>query len=105
MSESNDDQPENLSFDPSETVSFEDEDGQEHRCVVLAITEYGGDEFAMLAPVEQVESTEQEELELYLFRYDVTEDDTEEFSFIEDEAVFAAVQEIFSAMFGEEEAN
>ena len=105
MSASNDDQPEELVFDPSETVSFEDEEGNEHRCVVLAITEHNGDEYAMLAPVEQVESTDRDELELYLFRYDVTEDDTEEFSFIEDEAVFAAVQEIFSAMFGDEDAN
>jgi hypothetical protein len=109
MSASNDDenqdQPDNLVFDSSETVSFEDEEGNEHTCVVLAITEYGGDEYAMLAPVEQVESSDQEELELYLFRYDVSEDDTEEFSFIEDEAVFAAVQEIFSGMFGEDEAN
>lgn len=105
MSASNDDQSEDLVFDPSETVTFEDEEGNEHHCVVLAITEYEGDEYAMLAPVEQVESNEQEELELYLFRYDVTEDDTEEFSFIEDEAVFAAVQEIFSAMFGDDEGN
>ena len=92
MSASNEDQPSNdeLVFDPSETVTFEDEDGKEHRCVVLAITEHGGDEFAMLAPVEQVESDEQEELELYLFRYEVTDDDTEEFSFIEDEATYDA---------------
>ena len=105
MSASNDDLNEDLVFDPSETVTFEDEEGNEHHCVVLAITEHGGDEYAMLAPVTQVENNEQEELELYLFRYEVAEDDTEEFSYIEDESVFAAVQEIFSAMFGEEDGN
>ncbi len=84
---------ENDALDPTEVVTFTDEEGVAHHCVVLAVIEHAGTDYAMLAHVDEVQSEDEDgELELFLFRYEVDEEDTEVFSYIEDEATYAAVQ-------------
>ena len=87
-------------FDDDEIVSFTDEDGTERSCLVLAVVEHGGSEFAMLAPVEQLRDETGDDLELFLFRYEIDDDDTEMFSYINDERTYAAVQKLCEGLLG-----
>ncbi|MFT4624585.1 MAG: hypothetical protein ACI8PZ_003244 [Myxococcota bacterium] len=87
-------------FDPDEVVSFEDAEGNKYECVVLAVVEHEGNDYAMLAPASQLQEGNSEELELFLFRYEVDEDDTELFSFIDDERTYEAVRELCEGLMG-----
>lgn len=80
-------------IDGEDLVTLVDEDGNEHEFVVLAVVELEGDQFAMLSPVDQVEDEETEELELFLFTYEETDEGYVNFGEIEDDDVYQAVQE------------
>lgn len=80
-------------YDPEETVTFTDDDGKEHTCVVLAVVEYEGQDYAMLGEADQMDSEDGESVEVYLFEYKVDDDGTEHFGYIEDEDRYKAVQE------------
>lgn len=79
-------------LETQDIVTLVDEDENEHQFVVLAIVELDDRQFAMLAPLEQVEDDSDPELELFLFTYAETEDGIAEFGEIEDEEVYEAVQ-------------
>jgi len=79
-------------IDGEDLVTLVDEDGNEHEFVVLAIVDMDGSEFAMLAPLDQVDDDSEPELELFLFTYQETEDGYAEFGEIEDDATYQAVQ-------------
>ena len=87
-------------FDDAEVVTFTDDEGASHSCLVLAVVEHKGQEYAMLAPVAQLKGGDEDDLELFLFRYEVDEDDTEVFSYIDDERTFAAVQALCEGLMG-----
>ena len=106
------------SFDESEAVETEEvvviHDGENERhCIVLAIAELNGDEFAMLAPQDQLidgeEDDEESNLELFIFRYRVDEKGHEVFEGIEDDGLFEQVRDFFSTLIDQgeedEEAN
>ncbi len=101
-------------FDESEDVESEElvmiDDGNgERACVVLAIAEMDGQEFALLAPSEQLadvpEGEDEGQLELFIFAYGVNEDGIETYEGIEDEALFAQVREFFSTLIDTDEED
>ena len=73
-------------------VEFEDEEGNKYVCAMIAIIEVDERDYAVLAPVEQLEDEEGDELEVFIFRYTEDQDGTELFAAIDDEAEFEKVQ-------------
>lgn len=97
------------SFDESEEIEEEDivtivdEEGNERDCVVLAVAEVDGQDYALLAPAEQLDDDEGQELELFIFTYEVDDEEMEMFGFVEDEAVYEKVREFFSTLISQED--
>lgn len=74
---------------------------RERACVVLAIAEMDGQEYALLAPAEQLDepdSEEEGEFELFIFKYGVNDEGIETYEGIEDEALFGKVRDFFSTL-------
>ncbi len=94
-------------FDDSEGLEDTDlvtiHDGERERvCVVLAIAEMDGRQFALLAPRDQLqdvpEDEDEAELELFIFAYSVGDDGIEVYEGIEDEALFDKVRDFFATL-------
>lgn len=81
-----------------DVVQFSDEEGKLHTAAVLAIVEVEDASYAVLAPVEQLNDDESDELEIFLFGYGEDEDGNEVFSWIEDEETFHKVQQAASIL-------
>jgi uncharacterized protein YrzB (UPF0473 family) len=87
---------------PDETVTFKDEDGVEHECVVLAVVEVEGQDYAMLAAADQMhDDDEDNEVETYVFEYSVDDEGFEHFAFIEDEARYQRVVQVCATLMAE----
>ena len=86
-----------------EVVSFTDEDGKDYTAAILAVVEVEGEDYAILAPVDQLEDDSSDELELFLFAYGETEDGQEFFQYIEDEAIYNKVRDVASELLSSEE--
>ena len=67
-----------------------DDDGNELQCLLLAVLELDNAEYALLTPLEDLDS-ETEEMEVYVFTYSEGEDGLEEFGEISDENTYNAV--------------
>lgn len=89
-------------IEDDELVPIVDDEGVERLCVVLAVAEVEGRDYALLAPAEQLSDEEGEELELFLFTYEVDDDGTEVFGGIDDEDTYLKVRDFFSTLLGEE---
>ena len=76
-------------LDESDYRVLVDDDGNERTCVLLAIVEYENADYAMLTPVEELES-DKEEMEVYLFQYEQDEE-VERFIAIEDDDLYQKV--------------
>lgn len=86
-------------IDESELVTIVDEAGKEYACVVLAVADVDDQDYALLAPQDQLADDEAEELELFIFRYEVdTDEQVERFDYVEDEAVYKKVEAFFSQL-------
>ena len=72
-------------------VVLEDEEGTEVQLALLAMLEVEDQEYALMAPVEDLEA-EEGETTLYLFRHDEVEGVGSTFGMIEDDATYAQVQ-------------
>ena len=68
-----------------EVVEFTDEEGTTYTAAILAVLQVDDSDYAVLAPIEQLED----------------EDGNEFFSYIEDEATFAKVQQAATALLDE----
>lgn len=87
-----------LAFRDAERFVLEDDDGHEETFLVLAVAEYQGRDYALLAPESGAENPDPErELEVVVFEYvrgndgpELREVDSEE----KQEAVFAVFQEL-----------
>lgn len=92
-------------IDDEDVVTLVDEEGNERDFAVLAVAEVEGQDYALLAPTEQLqENDEGGELELYIFTYDIDEeDDTEQFGEVADEATYEKVRDFFSTLISQEE--
>ncbi len=92
------------SFDESDEmdddiVVITDEEGKSYNCMVLAVMEVDGREYAMLSPVEGLEGEEGDDVELFLFTYDQDEEnDQETFGPIDDDATYEKVREAFAEL-------
>jgi hypothetical protein len=84
--------------DGTEVVIFEDDEGNALEFAWLAVVEVDDQEYAMMAPIEDIEGGEA--LELYLFRYDEDEDESASFSEIEDEETYERVREFCVTLAG-----
>jgi hypothetical protein len=94
-------------FDETEGVEGDDlvviHDGEhEHECVVLAIAELDGQEYALLAPREQLsepgEDEDEAELELFIFQYGVNEEGFETYEGVDDPELFERVRAFFATL-------
>ncbi|MEZ4321228.1 MAG: DUF1292 domain-containing protein [Myxococcota bacterium] len=84
-----------------EVVEFSDEEGVTYQAAILAVIQVDDQDYAVLAPIEQLEEDNEGDLELFLFEYGEDDEGNEYFSYIEDEAVFARVQEAAAALLDE----
>jgi uncharacterized protein YrzB (UPF0473 family) len=92
------------SFDESEElddeiVTITDEEGNDVDCMVLAVMDVEGRDYAMLAPVEQLDSDEGDEVELFIFTYDEDEaEGVEHFGYVDDDAMYEKVRQAFAEL-------
>jgi uncharacterized protein YrzB (UPF0473 family) len=89
-------------FDPADLVTITDEDGQDIDCAIVAVIEHEGEEFALLARVEQLTSEDGDEIEMFIFRYEQDDEGNQRFSYVEEEAVYEAVRDEFSVLMNQE---
>jgi len=91
---------ESAEFREEELLELEDEDGNSRTFALLAVVEVDGQNFAMLAPHQEMLESE-EQLEVALFAY---EEDAEGATYtdIEDEALFERVREYCVALLRDE---
>lgn len=88
-----------------EVVEFTDDDGNTYTAAILAVVEVDELDFAVLAPVEQLEDENAEELELFLFHYGEDEDGNEVFAYIEDEELYNKVRDAAASLLDAAEAD
>ena len=74
-----------------EIFTLTDEDDQDQDFALLALVEHEGSEYAVLAPVEQLENEEEPAFDLYAFAYNETEDGDITLDAVEDEEILAVV--------------
>ena len=94
---------ESEAFEPEDLVTITGEDGKPIECAVLAVIEHDNLEFALLAPVEQLTSEEGDEIEMYIFRYQLDEEGNQLFGFVEEDATYEAVRKEFAILMDQEE--
>ena len=70
-------------------IALQDEDGKEMECEILDVVEYEGEEYLVL--IENVEEAE----EVFILKINVIDDETEEYTSIDDEELLNTVFEIF----------
>lgn len=91
--------------DELEVVEFSDEEGNTYTAAILAVIEVDDQDYAVLAPVEQLEDERSEEMEIFLFHFTEDDDGNEVFSYIEDEAVFQKVRLAAAALLDEDDED
>jgi len=94
-------------FDESEEIDEIElvriHDGEEEVvCAVMAIADIGDQEYALLGRAEQL-TDEEGDLELFIFRYNVDEDDIENFSSVESDDEYNKAREFFNTLMAESE--
>ncbi|BCN29718.1 DUF1292 domain-containing protein [Anaeromicropila herbilytica] len=81
------------------TVTLTLDDGSEVECAVLTILTVGDNQYIALLPMD----SEEEESEVYLYRYNELEDDEIELLNIEEDEEYEAVSEAFDEYLDSEE--
>ena len=89
---------EGAELDELDRVTLVNEDGEELQFVLLAVIEHEGQDYAMLAPEAQLVDEAGEELEIYLFTYDIDDEGLETYGPIEDDATYEAVREFCATL-------
>ncbi|MBK7756140.1 MAG: DUF1292 domain-containing protein [Deltaproteobacteria bacterium] len=84
--------------DDDGTVVLIDSDGNEVTFGILGFVEESEQMFALLSPVEQLENEEDDNFDVFIFRYTELEDGSEEFSEVEDAELFERVRAQADAM-------
>jgi uncharacterized protein YrzB (UPF0473 family) len=82
-----------------EIITLTDEDGSESDYGVLAVLTLDEQEFAILAPIEQLDADEAD-LDLYAFHYKETGDEDVELDAVEDEELLERVFALFDEIMG-----
>lgn len=97
-------------FDESEELSdgdqvtIVDDEGNEVNCLVLAVLEHEGEEYALLGRMDQLEADDGEEVEVFVFRQLIDEEGQQVFESIEDEETYEAVRREFSTIMEQDDA-
>lgn len=78
--------------DDDGTVVLVDSEGNEVTFGILGFVEESDQMFALLSPVEQLENEEDDNFDVFIFRYSELEDGSEEFSEVEDPDLFERVR-------------
>lgn len=84
--------------DSEDIVVFKDEEGVEHRCMIILISEFDGGVYAALSPVDSLEG--EGDLEAFLFEV-IEDDEGQTFGYIEDEGRYEAVAAFMSSVLEE----
>lgn len=85
-------------IEDSDIVVLIDEDDVEHRLVMLAVVEYEDQDYALLAPEDELADDSKPELDLYIFQYDVDDEGVETFQPIPDDERFDEVREFCATL-------
>ncbi len=88
------DETEDLTDD--DKVVITDDDGVEIECAYVAVIEHEGAQYVMLQPTAQLAQDDLEEIDTYVFLYEVNPEGLPVFAPIEDDATFEAVCAAFS---------
>ena len=78
------------------TVTLSLDDGRELECIALGIFEAGGREYIALLPAEETE--DEDEGDVYLYRYSETEDGEPQLDNIESDEEYEIASEAFDEM-------
>jgi uncharacterized protein YrzB (UPF0473 family) len=89
-------------LDDDDLVTITDEDGKDIDCAILAVIEHGGQEYALLSPVDQLQADE-ESLDMYIFAYSVDDDGQQLFTSVDDDDTYEAVCAEFSLLIDQEQ--
>ncbi len=89
---------ESTDLDDEDVVVLIDEDDLERRCAVLAVADIDGQEYALLAPIDQLQDEQGNELELFIFQYALNEDEVETFASVDDETIYTRVRDFFASL-------
>lgn len=98
------DKPDQVELDESADLEEIDrvilvaEDGEELHFVLLAVVEHEGEDYAMLATEEQLLDESTDELEVFLFHYQVDDEGLEVYGPIEDDDTYEAVAAFCSTL-------
>ena len=87
-------------YDEETTVTLTLDDGSELECIVLTIFPAGGKDYIALLPMEQ---SEEEEGEVYLYRYLEDEEGNPDLENIEDDDEYEIVADAFDELLDEQE--
>ncbi|MCB9684150.1 MAG: DUF1292 domain-containing protein [Alphaproteobacteria bacterium] len=85
-------------IDESDLVTITDEDGRELECAILGILEHEDQEYALLAPLDQLQAEDGDEIEMFIFTYGLDEDGNQTFGYIDDDATYGAVRAEFALL-------
>ena len=86
-----------------DTVVLEDDEGNPTEYAIWAVVELRGKEYAVLAPVEQIEAEDDVEIELSIYAMETNENGDYDILPIEDEALFDEVRALCEEQFSAEE--
>lgn len=100
MSEENESQVQH-DVDDEDIVILADEDGNEGSFVFLTVLDHAEENYALLAPLAQMQDEEDEQLDVYIFRYSVDDAGDELFEPIDDEALIDSIGAKAEAFFAE----
>lgn len=101
MSKQEDTNEELLGYDEETTVTLTMEDGAEIECAILTIFTAGEKDYIALLPLN--EEGDNEEGEVYLYRYEETEEGDPQLSNIEDDEEYEIVADAFDELLDEAE--
>ena len=100
------DESENL--EDEDLVTITDDDGNEIDCAILAVIEHAGREYALVAPVAQLEAEDDDgdtgegTFDMFILRYSVDDEGMQVFEGVEDDAEYDAVLAEFSTLIDQE---
>lgn len=93
-------------IDEDDIIVLTDEDGNDGQFVFLTVLEHEGQDYALLAPLGQMQDESDEQLDVYVFGYTVNEEAEEFFEPIGDEALVDAIgaeaEELFAELTADE---
>lgn len=90
-------------FDADDVITILDNEGKHIECLIVAVLEHQGQEFALLARAANVlDEDDDTTVEMFIFHYGFDEDDQTVLSAVEDDYLYEAVRKEFEVLLEEE---